>query len=502
MTFNSNSSRGALTPAIKACFALTLGVLMICGCVACANNDQKSSASAESSQTASTGSSEGSSAASDQSSSEAASSATSSESSDGAYVDEEELVEIMGEEDAAKLLAGLEGNADRYWIATHPEAYDLEGENVQEKLLRLAAEEDDAVKYVRDFPERYYFDEDANEGGFGPGKKKGSSTATAQGSVTTQNTAASEDDDEAQDASVTSASASQDSAASSVSADAADASDSTAAASASDASASADSASTNSASADSKGNSSNDVDDEGYPTVKTGTKDVPHIYQWDQQWGYAIYSSTAFGLTGCGPTALTIAYQGVTGKRDINPYEMGKIAFEMGYMSEFEGTDGNLMTGAAPQLGMDCEVIAATEESLIEALKRGLVVVDNMGDGYFSHYGGHYLVLTGLDDKGKIVMNDPYSAVNSRKTWDADFLLNETMCLYAFSKAGGNAFNGLNVITEADEGYYADDVEDDADNAVDYEAGEDEGNNAGDEGDGNDAGANADAGNSEGEIEE
>lgn len=361
---------------VRAAFlALTLGIAALCGCVSCASGSGGASSSATSSGTADTTSTAASSASNNGSSSAESASAdasavnSSASASGEAAPDKALLVSIMGEEDAAKLLKGVDDNADRYWIAAHPQELAIDGEAVQEKLLRLAAEEDDALKYVRDFPQRYAYGANASEGGFGHAKVQADSAVIA------------------------------------------DKNDSSAAS----------------------------IDDSGYPTVKTGNANVPHLYQWDQRWGYAVYSSSAFGLTGCGPTAMAIAYQGVTGKTDIDPFDMGKLAYDMGFMAQFEGTDGTFLEMIAPQLGMECEYIDFSEEGLRDAFNRGLVVIDNMGDGYFSHYGGHYLVLTGLDDQGKIVMNDPYSAVNSRKTWDVDFILGETRALYAFSKAKGNA---------------------------------------------------------------
>lgn len=346
-----------------ALISLTLGVLVLCGCASCAPGGTDASGSSADAGTA------GASGASNTTGGADASGASGASGSGEAAPDEALLASIMGEEDAAKLLKGAKDNADRYWIAAHPQLFANDGEAVQEKLLRLAADENDALTYVREFPQRYAFGTNVNDDGFGYPKVQADSA-----------TIASKDD----------------------SGDAA-------------------------------------ADDTGYPAIALGNAHVPHLYQWDQRWGYAVYSSSAFGLTGCGPTAMAIAYQGVTGKSDINPYDMGKLAYEMGFMAQFDGTDGAFLEAVAPQLGLECEYIDLTEEGIRDAFERGLIIIDNMGDGHFSHYGGHYLVLTGIDNEGKIVMNDPYSAENSRKTWDADFLLSETVVLYAFAKSDTGA---------------------------------------------------------------
>lgn len=160
---------------------------------------------------------------------------------------------------------------------------------------------------------------------------------------------------------------------------------------------------------------------------------IPHLYQWDPRWGYTVYSSTAFGLTGCGPTAFAMAYQGATGKTDRSPYDMGLLAQEMGYMAQFEGTPATFFAAASPQVGIECRSIGIDESSLKDALEAGDILIANVGHGYFSRFDGHYLVLTGLSEEDELTMNDPYSAVHSNQTWDIGFILDQTKGLYAFS---------------------------------------------------------------------
>ena len=60
-----------------------------------------------------------------------------------------------------------------------------------------------------------------------------------------------------------------------------------------------------------------------YPLVKdhppaadlsgTDTSTVPLLMQWDQRWGYQQYAGDVFGLTGCGPTCLSMVAMYLTG---------------------------------------------------------------------------------------------------------------------------------------------------------------------------------------------
>lgn len=67
----------------------------------------------------------------------------------------EALVALLGEEEAAKLVAQAKADPDALWIAAHADQYAFEGIETQYRLLKLAADEPAAVPFVRDFPAKY-----------------------------------------------------------------------------------------------------------------------------------------------------------------------------------------------------------------------------------------------------------------------------------------------------------------------------------------------------------
>lgn len=166
--------------------------------------------------------------------------------------------------------------------------------------------------------------------------------------------------------------------------------------------------------------------------VKQGT--VPNLYQWDQRWGYTLYCNTTFAMTGCCPTSMSMVYQGLTGKNDISPYDMGVRAQEGGYMDEYNGTASSFLTDAAPGLGLNVESVDLSADALTAALEDGKVIIDNVAPGDFTTTG-HYLVISGLTDDGKLIINDPNSSVNSEQAWDIDQVLGQSILLYAYSLA-------------------------------------------------------------------
>ena len=250
---------------------------------------------------------------------------------DKATIDEDAIVNILGDDLASQLLTQAKSNNDAHWIASHPDEYLEDGTIVRYKLLRLAAKEPQAIQFVRNWPEQY---------------------------------CASKPD----------------------------------------------------YSADHTNDSSNGV---------------PRLYQWDERWGYTEYSSTTFALTGCAPTSLAMVYQARTGDTSKSPYDMGVFANENGYATEYEGTDGSLFSVGGESLGLTCTELDVNSESLQQALANGQIVVVNVGPGDFTD-GGHYLVATGIASDGNVVINDPFSAVRSNKTWGIDTIIDQTVALYAF----------------------------------------------------------------------
>ena len=251
------------------------------------------------------------------------------------------LKAILGNETAALLIERAESDMDAAWIAANPDAYKEYGAELQEKLLKLAADDPLAIPFVRGFPEHAYTD--------GPNLK-----APAM---------------------------------------------------------------------DKK------IHVKGIPKTK-----FPHLYQWDLRWGYAKFSADGFGLAACGPTSLTMVYQGLTGKTNITPYDMGRMAEEQGFVITGQGSTDGLFTEMPLQLGLNWWEVPIDANGIKETLSAGHPIIANVGPGYFSRVG-HFFVLAGITEDGKVILNDPYSVERSSKLWDPEQIASESRALYAYDKA-------------------------------------------------------------------
>ena len=75
----------------------------------------------------------------------------------------------------------------------------------------------------------------------------------------------------------------------------------------------------------------------------SSASEVPLLLQWDQRWGYHRYAGEVMGLSGCGPTALSMVAIFMTGDITKNPRWVADFASQNGYAVDGSGTAWSLM---------------------------------------------------------------------------------------------------------------------------------------------------------------
>lgn len=160
---------------------------------------------------------------------------------------------------------------------------------------------------------------------------------------------------------------------------------------------------------------------------------VPLLMQWDIRWGYTPYGSDVMGLTGCGPTCLSMVAIYVLGDTTITPSWVAKYSIEEGYCVSGSGTSWSLMSDGARDLGINAYELPLDENRIKNELEAGNPIICIMGPGDFTD-SGHFIVLTGYKD-GKLTVNDPNSYKNSEKHWNYDDIKGQIRNLWAYKKS-------------------------------------------------------------------
>lgn len=160
------------------------------------------------------------------------------------------------------------------------------------------------------------------------------------------------------------------------------------------------------------------------------TSSVPLLMQWDQRWGYQQYAGNLFGLSGCGPTCLSMVAVYLTGDTSMTPGWMGRFATEHGYGVEGSGSAWALFSEGGKELGFDVTEIPLDENRIAANLDVNNPIVAVMGPGDFTSTG-HFIVLTGYED-GRLKVNDPNSKENSEKLWEFERIKGQIRNLWVF----------------------------------------------------------------------
>jgi hypothetical protein len=159
---------------------------------------------------------------------------------------------------------------------------------------------------------------------------------------------------------------------------------------------------------------------------------LPLFQQWDKRWGYVKYGSNIIAINGCGPTCMSMVYIGLTGDTTMNPAAVADFCIENDYYTEDSGTSWNLMSEGAQKLGLKAERISLGQQAIQEKLAGGSVVICSMMPGDFTDTG-HFIILRGMTEDGKLLVNDPNSIARSEKEWDFDTVLGQTKAAWAYS---------------------------------------------------------------------
>lgn len=165
--------------------------------------------------------------------------------------------------------------------------------------------------------------------------------------------------------------------------------------------------------------------------TKSEKKDAhPLFLQWDTRWGYAPYGGSMIGLSGCGPTCLTMVLHILDPDTDLTPAAVAQKAEESGYYVEGTGTSWELMTAGAAEYGITGTELPLDESRIRQALDAGHPVICAMGPGDFTT-AGHFIVIYDYNKKG-FLLNDPNSTIRSKQAWTYEKLKGQIKNLWAY----------------------------------------------------------------------
>lgn len=161
-------------------------------------------------------------------------------------------------------------------------------------------------------------------------------------------------------------------------------------------------------------------------------QDFPLLLQWDARWGYAPYGESNIGISGCGPTCLSMVIYALTRNESATPDKLAEYSMEKGHYVRGHGTAWTLMTEAPAVYGVTAGELGLDEDGMKRALDCGQPIICGMRPGDFTTEG-HFIVLYGYDEEGFFV-NDPNSRERSNKHWTYEKIKNQIKIMWTYSK--------------------------------------------------------------------
>lgn len=173
-------------------------------------------------------------------------------------------------------------------------------------------------------------------------------------------------------------------------------------------------------------------------SVTQGT--APQLWCWDARWGNVDYAGRALAITGSGPTALAMAYMGLTGATDHTPADIAQAATDAGAATGDSAMTADFLVSQAGELGLTCESFASNGDNLSQVLDSGTYLLLETKAGSLTS-AAHWVLVVSENEDGSMVVYDPTSPDVSAHPWAPATLASTCTDFYALSLPGSDDDN-------------------------------------------------------------
>ena len=167
------------------------------------------------------------------------------------------------------------------------------------------------------------------------------------------------------------------------------------------------------------------------PTDEQGMA-IPILYQTDYPQTICIVDGLprSVASSGCGATSASMVIAYLTGDTVQNPYTLFCEAVDSSYYYG-AGLSHEAISWLLKRHGVQGEWIYNNRQAIYDALNSGYPVIAHMGKGIFTNTG-HYVVLRGVTENGKILLNDPISPTKTGRAFPISTLMTQAKNKYSF----------------------------------------------------------------------
>lgn len=169
--------------------------------------------------------------------------------------------------------------------------------------------------------------------------------------------------------------------------------------------------------------------------VRIEDGEISFVYYNQYDYPNTPYGGSTIAISGCGPTSVAIVLSTLL-DQDILPSEVGDYLADNGFL-ETGGTNREGFANVFDEYGLEYSYLPETSENIISALEAGNMIVYGVGVSDFTS-GSHFIVLTGLDSEGNVIVADPASYDRTGCSWSSEYLEEKRYGQMYVVKGSGN----------------------------------------------------------------
>lgn len=160
---------------------------------------------------------------------------------------------------------------------------------------------------------------------------------------------------------------------------------------------------------------------------------IPLYYQYQEPWRGIKFGGGTISTSGCSITSMAMVFSYLH-EETITPDQLAAWAGNRYYVAP-SGQSWSIFPAASSKWGIHCSGLGTNINSVIGALSEGRPVIASMRPGTFTK-AGHFIVLRGITEDGKILVNDPNDNASKQffnKSFDVSLIKRESKQFWAFS---------------------------------------------------------------------
>ena len=157
---------------------------------------------------------------------------------------------------------------------------------------------------------------------------------------------------------------------------------------------------------------------------------APQFYTWDSRWGGVTYANSVIATKGSGPTALSMAYMGLTGKNNWTPADIAGAVETAKATDTDSGMNRSFLEKNLANLGLTAESYNISADNITTLLDAETFLLVEVKGSKLSSDGAHWILVTSKNDDGTVNVHDPLSPEVSSRPWAAETIANAANTLY------------------------------------------------------------------------